>query len=115
MQLWNDSIVLTMSFSIFSLTIAVRLSQVQTNMFLSISCPSLRQFVQLMSIGRRVLGEKLFCRLMKATVYGQFIAGENRDAIKPVLERYRDAGVKSILDYAVEEDVSDEGVMAPVR
>lgn len=67
-----------------------------------------------MSIARRVLGDRLFQHLMRATVYGQFIAGENREAIQPVLDRYRKVGVRSILDYAVEEDVSDESVMGPV-
>ena len=44
---------------------------------------------------------------MKATFYGQFGAGENEVAIKPVLDQLRSFGVKSILDYSAEEDMPD--------
>ncbi len=30
----------------------------------------------------KILGEKTFHALMKATVYGQFVAGEDKDKIK---------------------------------
>ena len=39
----------------------------------------------LMAGFKRVMGEKLFNHAMKATVYGQFVAGEDKEAIK-VLE-----------------------------
>eukprot|EP00117_Sycon_ciliatum_P036181 scpid44037/ scgid27278/ Proline dehydrogenase 1, mitochondrial; Proline oxidase; Proline oxidase 2; p53-induced gene 6 protein len=70
---------------------------------------------KLTQLARKVLGERLFNYTMKSTVYGQFIAGTDRQTIQPVLDRYRRLGVKSILDYAVEEDVSDEGVLGPVQ
>ena len=44
---------------------------------------------------------------MKATVYGQFVAGEDLFTIKPTIAKLRKSGVRSILDYAVEEDVKD--------
>ena len=63
---------------------------------------------QLMKLGKSVLGEKLFGALMKQTFYGQFVAGENRAAIKPKIAKMQEFGVKSILDYSVEEDMSEE-------
>lgn len=44
---------------------------------------------------------------MEATFYGQFVAGEDEVAIKPVLDHLRSFGVKSILDYSAEEDMPD--------
>nr|CAI5821410.1 unnamed protein product [Callosobruchus analis] len=52
--------------------------------------------------------KKLFILLMKATFYGHFVAGEDQYKIRPVLERLRSFGVKPILDYSVEEDLSQE-------
>ncbi|KAJ8682924.1 hypothetical protein QAD02_018716 [Eretmocerus hayati] len=56
----------------------------------------------------KVMGEKLFSALMKATFYGHFVAGEDEVKIAPVLSRLRQFGVKPILDYSVEEDISQE-------
>lgn len=63
---------------------------------------------QLMKLGQKVLGKTLFAKLMKATFYGHFVAGEDQVKIQPTLERLRSFGVKSILDYSVEEDLSEE-------
>jgi len=65
-------------------------------------------FVQVMKMAKSVLGEKLFTKLMKATFYGHFVAGEDEVQITPVLDRLRQFGVKPILDYSVEEDISQE-------
>jgi proline dehydrogenase len=62
---------------------------------------------QLVKLARGVLGLRVFSKLMKMTVYGQFVAGENLEAIYPVIERYKRSGVRAILDYAVEEDIPD--------
>ncbi|XP_018570812.1 proline dehydrogenase 1, mitochondrial [Anoplophora glabripennis] len=64
--------------------------------------------MKLMKLARSVLGEKLFIALMKATFYGHFVAGEDEYKIRPKLERLRSFGVKPILDYSVEEDLSQE-------
>ncbi|CAH0758844.1 unnamed protein product [Diatraea saccharalis] len=57
---------------------------------------------------RQVVGKRLFEIIMKSTFYGQFVAGEDQNKIKPTVERLRSFGVKSILDYSVEEDLSQE-------
>ncbi|XP_043250424.1 proline dehydrogenase 1, mitochondrial isoform X1 [Colletes gigas] len=62
----------------------------------------------LMKIAKQVFGERLFTKLMKATFYGHFVAGEDEVQITPVLDRLRQFGVKPILDYSVEEDISQE-------
>ncbi|XP_017029990.1 proline dehydrogenase 1, mitochondrial isoform X4 [Drosophila kikkawai] len=62
----------------------------------------------LLKLARSLLGQKLFVLLMKSSFYGHFVAGENRHTIVPALERLRSFGVKPILDYSVEEDISQE-------
>ena len=53
-------------------------------------------------------GDRLFALLMKFTFYGHFVAGEDQYKIRPNLERLRSFGVKPILDYSVEEDLTQE-------
>ncbi|XP_068956990.1 proline dehydrogenase 1, mitochondrial [Petaurus breviceps papuanus] len=43
---------------------------------------------------------------MKMTFYGHFVAGEDQEAIKPLIQHNQAFGVSSILDYSVEEDLS---------
>ncbi|XP_052751794.1 proline dehydrogenase 1, mitochondrial isoform X2 [Galleria mellonella] len=57
---------------------------------------------------RQVVGQRLFEIIMKATFYGQFVAGEDQNTIRPTIDRLHSFGVKSILDYSVEEDISQE-------
>ncbi|KMQ99396.1 proline dehydrogenase mitochondrial-like protein, partial [Lasius niger] len=64
--------------------------------------------MKFMKLTKSLLGEKLFTKLMKATFYGHFVAGEDEVQITPVLDRLRQFGVKPILDYSVEEDISQE-------
>jgi proline dehydrogenase len=61
-----------------------------------------------MKLGQTLLGKRLFGAFMKATFYGHFVAGEDRISIKPTIHRMHTFGVKSILDYSVEEDISKE-------
>ena len=84
-----------------------------------------------MKLGQKILGKKLFGEIMKRTFYGQFVAGpvsyhaneyfgfrlRKKDAscwiqdtvgITPTIARMHSFGVKSILDYSVEEDISQE-------
>ena len=61
-----------------------------------------------MKLSRKVFGKGLFERLMKNTFYGQFVAGEDEVRIRPTVQKYRMYGVKSILDYSVEKDLTRE-------
>ncbi|KAK2872347.1 hypothetical protein Q8A67_022244 [Cirrhinus molitorella] len=63
---------------------------------------------ELMDLSRKVFGQRLFEKLMKMTFYGQFVAGEDQDAIKPLIEKNQAFGVGSVLDYSVEEDLTQE-------
>jgi len=58
-----------------------------------------------MNLFKNTFGESLFNLAMKMTVYGQFVAGEDKEKIKPLVKRMDEVGVGSILDYAVEEDL----------
>ena len=61
-----------------------------------------------MELGKKIVGPTLFRFLMKNTFYGHFVAGENENEIQPVIRRMHSFGVKSILDYSAEEDLSEE-------
>lgn len=64
--------------------------------------------MQILKAMQKVLGKRLFEKAMKLTFYGHFVAGEDQVAIKPVLERLQSFGVKPILDYSAEEDLSSD-------
>ena len=57
---------------------------------------------------QKVFGDRLFTWAMKKTIYGQFVAGEDLDAIKPMIRRFKASGIHSILDYSVEADIEEE-------
>jgi hypothetical protein len=42
---------------------------------------------------------------MRSTVYGHFVAGTDKNELKPVVERLRKHGVQLILDYCMESDI----------
>ncbi|XP_052444227.1 proline dehydrogenase 1, mitochondrial [Carassius gibelio] len=63
---------------------------------------------ELTDLSRKVFGQQLFEKLMKMTFYGQFVAGEDQNAIKPLIEKNQAFGVGSVLDYSVEEDLTQE-------
>lgn len=54
---------------------------------------------------RKVMGQRLFKATMRATIYGQFVAGEDKHDIQGTISRNAAFGVKSILDYSAEEDM----------
>ncbi|KAH8040170.1 hypothetical protein HPB51_009548 [Rhipicephalus microplus] len=62
----------------------------------------------LLRLGQRVLGRRLFRALMRNTFYGHFVGGQSASAIQPLLQRLRSFGVKAILDYSAEEDLSEQ-------
>lgn len=61
--------------------------------------------MEIMAKMEKVFGKQLYEMMMKMTVYGHFVAGEDKDKIKPLVRRMDEVGVGSILDYAVEEDL----------
>jgi len=65
-----------------------------------------------MKLVRLLLGRYLFERLMKASFYGHFVAGEDVASIRPLVQRNLPYGVRSILDYSVEKDISREEARA---
>ncbi|XP_043830942.1 proline dehydrogenase 1, mitochondrial-like [Dromiciops gliroides] len=70
--------------------------------------PLLQRHQQLLAVSQKLLGQRLFNWLMKMTFYGQFVGGEDQEAIKPLIRHNQAFGVGSILDYGVEEDLSHE-------
>ena len=53
---------------------------------------------------RSLLGGRVVDRILKASLYGHFCAGEDQERIRPVIQKLKNAGVGSILDYAAESD-----------
>jgi len=70
--------------------------------------PLVKYNAKLMKIGQKILGKGLFGLLMKQTFYGHFVAGADQEGIKPKVGRMHSFGVKSILDYSVEVDESEQ-------
>uniref|UniRef100_A0A3Q3FUV6 Proline dehydrogenase n=1 Tax=Labrus bergylta TaxID=56723 RepID=A0A3Q3FUV6_9LABR len=50
----------------------------------------------------------MFEKMMKMTFYGQFVAGEDHNSIKPLIQKNQAFGVGAVLDYSVEEDLTQE-------
>ncbi|XP_053558044.1 proline dehydrogenase 1, mitochondrial [Bombina bombina] len=63
---------------------------------------------QILNLSKKLFGQKLFEKMMKMSFYGQFVAGEDQESIKPLIRRNAAFGVGSVLDYGVEEDLSRE-------
>lgn len=64
--------------------------------------------LQLMELTKKLFGRRVFEKLMKMTFYGQFVAGEDHNAIKPLIQKNLAFGVGAVLDYSVEEDLTQE-------
>uniref|UniRef100_A0A674MPI3 Proline dehydrogenase n=1 Tax=Takifugu rubripes TaxID=31033 RepID=A0A674MPI3_TAKRU len=63
---------------------------------------------ELMELTKKLFGQRIFEKMMKMTFYGQFVAGEDHNAIKPLIRKNRAFGVGAVLDYSVEEDLTQE-------
>ncbi|XP_051981181.1 proline dehydrogenase 1, mitochondrial-like [Xyrauchen texanus] len=63
---------------------------------------------EIIDLSRKFLGQKMFEQVMKMTIYGQFVAGEDHQSIKPMVQKNQAYGVGAVLDYSVEEDLSQE-------
>ena len=62
----------------------------------------------LTKISQKVFGRRLFEKLMKMTIYGHFVAGEGREEVTQCISKLKESGIKCVLDYSAEEDVTDE-------
>ncbi|XP_071755649.1 proline dehydrogenase 1, mitochondrial isoform X2 [Centroberyx gerrardi] len=63
---------------------------------------------ELMALSKKVFGQRMFEKMMKMTFYGQFVAGEDHNSIKPLIQKNQAFGVGAVLDYSVEEDLTQE-------
>uniref|UniRef100_A0A915DEH1 Proline dehydrogenase n=1 Tax=Ditylenchus dipsaci TaxID=166011 RepID=A0A915DEH1_9BILA len=61
---------------------------------------------RLLQIMRKMLGRTLFTALLKSTFYGHFVAGETHEEVEKTSAKLARFGVKAILDYSVESDIS---------
>ena len=61
-----------------------------------------------MNLGKKVLGKRIFDGLMRATFYGQFIAGQDSKEVLEVVNNLRKFGVSSTLNYSSEGDLANE-------
>ncbi|NXV39511.1 HYPDH dehydrogenase, partial [Rissa tridactyla] len=57
---------------------------------------------------RRVLGERLWGRLLRATFYGQFVGGQTHGEVVATARRLRAVGLRPMLALPIEEDVGQE-------
>uniref|UniRef100_A0A8C4NUN1 Proline dehydrogenase n=1 Tax=Dicentrarchus labrax TaxID=13489 RepID=A0A8C4NUN1_DICLA len=64
--------------------------------------------VLLMELTKKLFGQWMFEKMMKMTFYGQFVAGEDHNSIKPLIQKNQAFGVGAVLDYSVEEDLTQE-------
>uniref|UniRef100_A0A0N5CJF5 Proline dehydrogenase n=1 Tax=Thelazia callipaeda TaxID=103827 RepID=A0A0N5CJF5_THECL len=71
------------------------------------SVEMLRKKDEMMMVGlKKILGQRLFRTLLRLTFFGQFVGGETVDEVKNTMIKLKKCGVKSILDYCVEADIS---------
>lgn len=66
----------------------------------------------MMSLGETLLPARLYEKLMKRTFYGQFIAGETHKELLETAERFFAAGVRSIPQKSIEDELEEEEVLA---
>lgn len=76
--------------------------------------PLVERAEPLMRASYKVLGPSLTNAALKATFFGHFCAGEDEEAIKPVIRRLESYGVGSILDYAAESDLQEDSTPSAV-
>ena len=65
-----------------------------------------------MTLGERLLPASWYDNLMKQTFYGQFVAGKTDRELLHTAERFFASGIRSIPQLAIEEELTDEEVLA---
>ncbi|XP_069135497.1 hydroxyproline dehydrogenase-like [Argopecten irradians] len=71
--------------------------------------------LMLMNTGRKVLGNRLFDRLAKPTVYGQFVGGDSPESLLRTVVKMREMGVGPLVAVAMEEDTTDDNKEADLK
>lgn len=61
-----------------------------------------------MQLCQKILGQKLFSMLMKASAYGQFVAGETLPEIQQSMEKLKRMGIRPMLAVPIEEDIGED-------
>uniref|UniRef100_A0A8C3HEI8 Proline dehydrogenase n=1 Tax=Chrysemys picta bellii TaxID=8478 RepID=A0A8C3HEI8_CHRPI len=62
---------------------------------------------QLLSVSRRLLGHRLWGSLLRASFYGQFVAGQTPPEVGVTVQRLRALGLRPLLAVPIEEDVGE--------
>ena len=68
-----------------------------------LTVPLTKIVLQILKWTRRLIGRPLFRRLMAATVYGQFMAGEEAQSILAYIKEHKKYNVQSMLNYTALE------------
>ncbi|XP_074985213.1 hydroxyproline dehydrogenase isoform X2 [Caretta caretta] len=62
----------------------------------------------LLSVSRRLLGRRLWGSLLRASFYGQFVAGQTPPEVGVTVQRLRALGLRPLLAVPIEEDVGQD-------
>lgn len=65
-------------------------------------------FLKMMEFAEKALGKRIFERLMKKTMYSQFVAGEDYDSIKDSVDNLKAQGIGTIMCVPTEEDYTQD-------
>ncbi|OWF56650.1 hydroxyproline dehydrogenase-like isoform X2 [Mizuhopecten yessoensis] len=68
--------------------------------------------LQLMNTSRKVLGRRLFDKIAKGTVYGQFVGGDSPESLRTTVARLHDTGIGPLVAVSMEEDTTDDVIEA---
>ena len=60
-----------------------------------------------MKLGQRIMGERLFSAVMRATIYGHFVAGDNNATVDNLAKDLAKVGVSGLVTEMLEEDVGE--------
>lgn len=62
---------------------------------------------KLMTITRKILGQRCFCMVMRPSVYAQFVAGETEGEIADSMQKMSSLGLQPMLAVPIEEDLGE--------